>query len=34
MKGMSGVSGGAIGVAKLNKEYKRIAEIIKNQTVS
>lgn len=29
-KAMSGVSGGAIGIAKLNKEYKRIVEAIKN----
>lgn len=34
IKGMSGVSGGAIGIAKLNKEYKRITEAIKNQVVS
>lgn len=29
-KGMSGISGGAIGIAKLNKEYKKIIEEIKN----
>ncbi len=34
IKGMSGVSGGAIGIAKLNKEYKRIAEAIKNRAVA
>lgn len=29
-KGMSGVSGGVIGVTKLNNEYKRLVEAMKN----